>query len=573
MRAIVSRVVALFRRRSLDRRLAFSTDATPIGGVLRVEPGGQGIVAGKLLERPLLLMAPAALLLVVGCLNVSTLLVARSALRMREVGVRSALGAGRTRLLRQLLTENLVLAGGAGLLGILFSESGKDVAGAVLFSGTGAAVDTLGLHTNGAVLLFAIGLTLFTGLLCGLVPAIRGSRIGASALMTGQPSDAGGPSFVARCAIVVQVALSLLLLIGGGLLGRTIHRLVFVDAGFDVRGLIRVDGLGHMFSAPVQLPAEQLVRLRADAIERLAGIDGVQAITTWRGSDAIDDGGVARWSVQSDFFRVLSVPIVKGRDFVEGEGPEAVINESMAMGFFAGTDPIGRQLPVARDRQVVGVAKNVRVDGARRGRNTESLEDVPAAYYVPDFVDAGGPMDVALRVAVDPEALMPAVREAIRVVHPSLSPFVGTQAALMASRAFGGGQFGNAAVLGSALAVFAVLSLLLVTIGLYGVTSYSTAARTREFGVRLALGAAPRALLVQVLAEVFRLVALGGVVGVALSVPLLMVFRRLILRVMQPEFTAPILALLLMMAAAALAAYLPARRASRTEPLAALRTD
>jgi ABC-type antimicrobial peptide transport system permease subunit len=283
---------------------------------------------------------------------------------------------------------------------------------------------------------------------------------------------------------------------------------------------------------------------------------------------------VAVWSVQPNFFKVLSIPIVKGRALLPDDPASvAVINESMARRAFTGHDPIGQEVPGARGIRIVGVARNARVNGARRGRNSQSLENVPAAYYVPDFTNAGGPIDIAIRTAGHPDAMVPAIMDTLRGVHPNLAPFVGTQDALMVRRSVGGGQFGNAAVIGVALGTFAALSLLLVAIGLYGVTSYSVAARSNEFGVRMALGAAPRSILLQVQREVLRLMVIGTAVGAATSIPIVLLFERTIFRAVQPDLLAPVLALLLMIGVAALAAYLPARRAAGFPPLVALRNE
>jgi predicted permease len=555
--------------------ILFASEATRTGAVLRVESGSRGVVAGKLLGLPLLLMAPAALLLIIGCLNVSTLLLARSSVRVREMGVRNALGAGRRRIIQQLLTENMVLASAAGILAIVMAAWSKDVAGVlVLSTSSTAALETLALRTNAPVLGFTILVTVLTGVLCGVIPALRGARVDSRSLLAEHASNSGGPSLVTRFAIASQVALSVLLLIGSALLGRTLYRLVYVDPGFETRDLVRIDGLGVVFNGFVDLSPDQMARLRSEALERVRALPGVETLTMWRGSDVTNDNGVAKWSVRSDFFTALSVPIVSGRNFVAGErGDVAIINESMARRVFTGRDPIGEPLPVARGIQVVGVAKNVRLNGSRRGRNSPSLEDVPAAYYVPDLVDSPAPLDIAVRVAVRGDELLTIIRETVRAVHPNFAPWIETQEAFMARRTLGGGQFGNVAVLGTAVTAFGALSLLLVAVGLYGVTSYSTATRTREFGIRLALGAAPRTLLRQVQSEVFRLVGIGTLIGGALSVPVLMAFRRTLFGAVQPEVTAPLVALLVMVAVAGLAAYLPARRAAHVAPIEALRHD
>jgi predicted permease len=539
-----------------------------------ITSGSRGIGAGRLLDRPLLLLAPAVILLLIGCMNVSTLLSARSALRTREIAVRNALGASRRRLVRQLLTENLVLAFISGAVGVVLSAWGKDLAGAFILQRNAVASEAIDLQTNMLVLTFAAGVTLVTGIVCGLAPALRTGRTTLSASMVGQSSQATRPSMATRLPVVLQVALSLTLMTTGGLLARTLYGLVFADSGFQTAGIIRIDGLGDRFNGYVDLDSTPTTLLRSQVIGRLATMPAVDGITVWRGSDAMIDSGFVRWSVQPNFFHVLSIPIVAGRGLAKGDGPSvAVINEAMAKRFFDGRMPIGAEIPGARGIEIVGVARNVRLNGARRGHNTETIEHVPPAYFVSDVVESAGPVDVALRVRVEPTTVIPIVREVIRSVDPRLAPFVGTQDALMVARALGGGQFGSATALTSALALFAVLSLSLVAMGLYSVTSFSIAARTREFGIRLALGASRWTILMQVQREVLRFISVGGIVGLAASVPIAVGLRRVIFRAVQPDVVTPAVALLVMVAAATLAAYLPARRASRVQPVVALRTE
>jgi predicted permease len=560
--------------RAIQNELAAISGIPAATTMVTIRSGSRGIGAGRLLAEPLLLLAPAGILLLIGCINVSTLLSARSALRTSEIAVRNALGASRRRLVRQLLTENVVLAVIAGSVGVMLSAWGKDLAGAFVLQRNAWAPEAIDLQTNTLVLTFAAGVTLLTGILCGLAPALRAGRTTLSRSMAGQSSHVARPSIATRLPVVLQVALSLTLMTSGGLLARTLYELVFVDAGFDTTGIIRIDGLGNRFNGYVDLDSAPATLSRSQVISRLATMPDLHGITVWRGTDATMPGELARWSVQPNFFDVLSIPIVAGRGLVNGDGPSvAVINEAMARRFFDGRMPVGAEIPGVRGIEIVGIARNVRINGARRGSNTQTIENVPPAYFVADVVESAAPVDIALRVRVEPTTAIPIVREIIRSVDPRLAPFVGTQDALMVTRALGGGQFGSATALTSMLALFAALSLSLVAMGLYSVTSFSMAARTREFGIRLALGASRWTVQMQVQREVLRFIGVGGIVGLAASVPIAVGFRRVIFRAVQPDAVTPAVALLVMVAVTALAAYLPARRASRIQPVVALRTE
>jgi predicted permease len=551
---------------------------------LRVSSGSQGLnFVRESYASPLkLLLAAVGLVLMIACANVANILLARGALRQKEIGVRLALGASRWRLIRQLLTESLVLAVLGGALGVLFAYWGKDLL--LILRPWGGAPLNIDLTVDVRVLGFTIAVSLLTGILFGIAPAVRATRVDLTpALKDNARGVVGRSSFILTKGLVItQVALSLLLLVGAGLFVRTLRNLHSVDLGFNAERLLifRVDPRLSGYKT------EQLGGLYDRLVERIEAVPGVTGVTISRhpllagsaelgkvfiqGKPAPGPGEYTYIErVRSNFLETMEIPILRGRGLSPKDDEHAphvaIINQTMASKYFPGEDPIGKRFGRDADTgdiEIVGVSRDAKYAGVRR--------DIMPTVYLPfaQLPTSLGQMNFAVRTAGEPAELAPAIREAVSQVDKDIPLFeVKTQMeqaeeSLAEERLF--------ATLSSFFGVFA---LLLACLGLYGVMSHAVTRRTNEIGIRMALGAVPGNVSLMVLRETMVLVVIG--VGVGLGAALLT--TRLVasrLYGLSPSDPAAIsAAIVLMMAVAGLAGYLPARRASRVDPIVALRYE
>jgi predicted permease len=550
-----------------------------------VSQGGGGLSAlrGDYRTSLLLLMGIVGLVLLIACVNVANLLFARASRRNKEIAIRLAIGASRRRLLRQLLSESILLALLGGGTGSLLAIWGVRLLVGMFGSGT-----VLPLAPDWRVLAFTLGVSLLTGILFGLFPALQTLRVHVSpALKDASRATAGRSSRfgLGKGLIAGQISLSLLVLFSAGLLLRSLQNLMKQDIGYDRTHLIiaRVDPVSAGYNGErMKLLAEQLVA-------RLAGTPGVRAVTyskngLFAGSetgDAVIVPGfntdnprdlVARedW-VGPDYFRVVGMPILAGRG-IEAQDTAtttrvAVVNEAMVKHFFAGQNPVGRQFTIddpdwqGKPLTVVGVSRNAKVNGLFdevRPRFYLAIQQVPDPRMIVLEAQASG----------SPSAAVSNVLSQIKATDPHLPiEFVSTLDQ----------RVNNSAATENALAklsgFFAGLALLLACVGLYGVMSYAVAGRTQEIGVRMALGAGRRDVLALILREAMLLVGVGLAVGIPLSLFSGRILRDFLFGLKSTDPLSLTVVVLLLATVGVVAGFIPARRAAQVDPMVALRYE
>lgn len=538
--------------------------------------------------RPALIVLLGAViaLLLIACANVTNLLLARAAARQREIAIRAALGASRGRLARQLIIECLVLFTLGGAVGVLV---GHWLLNALLALAPASIPRLTQVAIDGRVLLFTTGATFVTGLVFGLIPAWNASRTDLTLALREGHGTTGSRGWLRSALVVVQVAAAVVLLVSSGLLIRSFHRLQQIDPGFNPT---------HVLTMKVDLPPasygtfgqtdEKRVQFVTEALRRLQALPGVEsaAMTTTAPLNSgasfimrieghadvnVSTAPVTRYrTITPDYFKTIGMSLVRGRAFTERDAPGAprvvIINQAFAKKFFPGVEnPLGKHVEIAladppRWAEVVGVVADARID---------TLEaETPVQAYEPYHEFAFNNLTFVLRTSGDPAALAAAARREIQAVDPRLPVHSQKTMEQIVDESLGQRYFSLVLV-----AVFAGVALLLASIGLYGVIAYSVAQRTREFGVRLALGASGRDVLHLVLGEGGRLIALGLALGVAGALASATMMQSLLFGIgaRDPLTFVAIVALLAVVAFVACLA--PAWRATRVDPLVALRTE
>lgn len=560
---------------------------------LAVVSGSQGEMDTRRYYAPqlYLLLGVVGLVLLIACANVANLLLARAASRQKEIGVRLALGASRFRLVRQMLTESVLLSTVGGLLGIVFALWIKD---GLLSVGNwgGDGMVALNPTLDWRVFGFTLGLSLLTGLLFGSAPSWRATKVDLTPALkdTGRSSSNVSRSLLSRSLVVVQVAMSLVLLIGAGLVLRTLHNLQNVDAGFIRENLL-------LFSVePGQLgyKDERLTNLYRQMFSRLEALPGARAVTfsmesllgesqsglgvflagTNFGTNAdgqfVSNGTSRILCVRENFLEAMGIPLLAGRTLSPQDDERAprvvVVNQAFAKRFFPNESPIGKRFGFNADKsnqiEIVGVAGDTKYTSLR--------DEIKPNVYIPWSQDLRfiGRMTFELRASGEPGALVAAVREAVRSVDSNL-PVTGikTQAeqadqSLRIERLFA-----------RLLTFFGVLALLLAGIGLYGVMAYSIAQRTQEIGIRIALGAQVADVLRMVIGQGMILALIGVAIGIGSAIGLTRLMKTLLYGVGATDpLTFTVIALVLS-AVALLACWIPARRAAKVDPMVALRCE
>ncbi len=561
-------------------------------------PGGKGWfsilvtsmqrqIAGDMRRPLLLILGAVGVVLLIACSNVAGLLLSRSLARKKEITLRAALGAGKWRLMRQLLTEALILAGIGGIAGILIAKA------AVHFVKLFAPPNIPRLNEVSLdirVVLFALTITLLTGILFGLAPAIAGSRdnLVESLKEGGQRSGSSPAGAKLRDLLLIsEVALALILVISAGLLTRTFFHLLRVDPGFNPARVLTFE---LTLPAATYADQPQIVALYQRALQSIRSLPGVQsagitAATPLGGATESTsiripdhpsgDPKAVPFSnytmVSTGYFSAVGTPVLRGRDFLESDtadsSPVAIVNSAMARKFWPGEDAIGKQVAPASKKfplaTIIGIVADVKRLSLR--------EDPPPEMYVP-YNQKVWPslltMDVILRTRVGPASLTDNVRNALRTVDPDLPLAKIATLNTLVDDSMTHPRFAML-VLGS----FAGLALLLASVGMYGFISYFVGQRTQEIGVRVALGAQRRNVFGMVLMQGARLAAQGIALGLlaAFAATRLMVG---FLYGVQPIDLLTFAALpFLLLAIALLACYVPARRAMRVDPMVALRHE
>jgi putative ABC transport system permease protein len=542
---------------------------------IRVTPLHEEAV-GKIRPVLLLLFAAVGFLLFIGCANVANLLLARAATRSREISIRAAMGASRYRLIRQLLTESVMLAVIGGALGALLAAWAIPLLMSMAPPGL-RNFKEVGL--NGQVLAFSLGVSVITGILFGLVPALSSSSGNpADALKQGERGSTAGGSRRRAFLIATEVGLSLILLIGAGLMIKSFANLTKVDPGFNPDRLL-IFNVGASATAD----EDRQFQFFQQIVERVANVPGAQHVaavsrlpfsggnstrTFNRPGSTKEDRADIRIATP-DYFQTMGMPLVRGRNFTEhdtkGSALVAIINEQTAMEVFPGEDPIGQYIenygPKDEKLQVVGVVGNVR---------HLALETAPRPeLYQPLGQDMWPGLFVAVRTAPEnPLTLLPAVQQAVWSVNKSVP--LGNPRTMndMIARTLLQKKFTMLL-----LSIFAAAALLLAAIGLYGVISYSVAQRTRELGIRIALGAQRSDVLRLILRQGMTLVAAGVIFGIAASLGLTRLIASLLYGISASDPTTFFFLSAALVFVAFIACWLPARRASAVDPIVALRAE
>jgi predicted permease len=531
----------------------------------------------------LILMTVVTLMLLIACLNVANLLLARAAARRQEIAMRLSLGASRGRLIRQLLTEGLLLAGAGGLLGLALSIVGEQL----LMRMVSDEADriTLPLAPDWRILVFTAGASIASGLVFSLVPALKGTsgRLGET-LKDFSRGGAGRRGRGAKALVSIQIGISLVLLIACGLFVRTLVNLESELVGYDRTSLI----LARMDPVTAGYKGDDLGRHVLELSHRLAALPGVKSVTfsengLFSGTESgtqvypdgfrpvTDDDRDARFDQAGPgYFSGTGIPIVLGRDFSErdaaGALPVTIINETMAKFYFPNQNPIARHIrvedPTKRVLEIVGVARDAQ---------DHDLRDKPLRrFYVPYLQPIDGITTVNFEIRANGSVglLFESIREETRRFDPKL-PIQ----SLKPAQALIDGSIATERIVAQLATLFGVLALLLAAIGLYGVMSYSVAQRTAEIGVRMALGASQRSVMSRILREIVVLVTAGSALGTAGALGLGRFVETLMFGLAPRDPLTLAAAVAVLLVVALVAGYLPARRAARIDPIVALRAE
>lgn len=555
---------------------------------LLLQEGGSGIDSlRRQYSKPLfVLMTMVALILTIACANTANLLLARATARRREMAMRLSLGASRPRVVRQLLTESILLAGIGGLLGILIAEFGIRFITWLLANGSGNF--TLHARIDWHVLGFTLCLALFTGTLFGLAPALQATRMDLTPALKETRSSAGRrvrPG-LSHTLVVAQIAISLLLVIGAGLFVRTLSTLESVELGFNRDHVL----LFSVMARQAGYKDAGLVRLYEDLRNRLSAIPGVRSVSlsdyalVGGGMSATGlripgivipagrEAGTSVMNVGPSFFTTMQLPILRGREIGErdttGSPHVAVVNEVFAKKYFGSENPLGRRLGLGGDGgkfdefEIVGVAKTARYNSLK--------QDIPPIAYLPytQNLQVLNQVVFELRTTADPLGSVPAVRRIVHEAGPRVPVFnITTQRAQIDQ------TIGQERTFAELCTCFAVLALVIASMGLYGTMAYAVARRTSEIGIRMALGAERSRIVWMVLREVFVLTAAGLATGLAGAWATTQFVESFLFGIKHNDPLSVSVSVLVLIAAVSLAGYAPAWKASRIDPMAALRHE
>jgi putative ABC transport system permease protein len=523
--------------------------------------------------------------LLIACANVANLLLARAATRQKEVAVRTALGAGRKRIVRQLLTESLLLAGLGGAAGLLLAGWGTEL---LIRLSPPELADLRGVEISAPALSFTFAVTLLTGIIFGLAPAFESSRLNLSETLKEAGRSLAGARRSRRLRsafVIVEIALALVLLVGAGLLLRSFLRLQSVETGFNARNVLtmRVALPGRVYDQD-----GKIVNFFNRAVEGLQALPGVESAGAVNFLPFAGPGAVTGFRVDGrpepppdrrmitgvsvtdqNFFRTLQIPLKRGRLFTEQETGEmrhvVLINEALARKYFPNEEQLGKPIMIGlrngnTPSEIIGVVGDVKQAGFDREAEPMAYWPIPKSTY--------RTMTFVIRAKSEANALAPAARDVIRSLDAQQPVAdVRTLESLLGSSI--ARQRFNTLL----LAVFAMLALLLSAIGVYGVMAYSVAQRTQEIGIRVALGARSRDVLKLVVGQGMKLALTGVVIGLIGALALTRLMSNLLFDVSATDPLTFIIVATLLIAAALVACWIPARRATKVDPMVALRCE
>jgi putative ABC transport system permease protein len=599
--ADIDAIMAQIEREHPENK-GLATDLTPL----------QEAIVQDVRPAILILMGAVGFVLLIACANLANLLLARAAGRRREIAIRAALGAGRGRLVRQLLTEGLLLASLGGSAGLLLASWSM---GAVRLLGPAVLPRSNEIHLDPWVLAFALAVTVVTGIATELVAALHSARVNSSDALNqrlGSAGAAGGRRRIRGVLVVAEIALSLVLLIGAGLMLKSVSRLLRVDSGFEPRGVLTAEidlprqkyvdeRLERLFSPEAYARSAQFFDAVVASVRTMPGVraagltsglplggeNWAKYITFYDRplpSHARDLPPIQYRVVAGDYFRAAGVRIVRGRSFTEHDTlhslPVAIVNQELVRRYWNGQDPIGKVISVNPPRElvpagtfpptyegpekfsVVGVAGDARYGGLDRA-------PLPLVY-APYAQGAEGTVSMFLLVRTnqDPLSLVGAIRARIGRIDAD-QPV--TNFATLESRVTSSVSLSRLVTL--VLGAFAGLAALMAAVGIYGVMWSSVRQRTTEIGIRMALGAEPRRVVVEVLSTGARLTLAGIGIGLAAALALSHALTGLLFHVRPTDLPTYATVALMLSAVALLACYVPARRAARVDPMTALRSE
>jgi putative ABC transport system permease protein len=553
------------------------------------EPAATGVsyLRGQFGEPLYVLMGLVGLVLLVACANMATLMLARATARNREIALRRALGGTRWRLIRQLLTESLLLSAAGALVGLLFAQWGNALL--VRYISTSSDKVFLDFPLDAPVLGFTAAIAVFTAMLFGILPALRSTRVPlASAVKASQPAEGEHHARLlpGKWIVAGQLALSLVLLVAAGLFLRSFTKLITLDIGFD-RNHVLIANVG--LDEPKMTPQQRLAtydefehRLRAipgvtstgrSFVTPISGMEWNQPLHSDSPTAPTGDAALVYLNaVSPGYFETLRNPILAGRGFdrrdVTGGQHVAIVNQTLAKKFFGKDDPLGKI--VRLDEEPGKLGPPLQIVGVARDSKYESLrEDTYATMFLP--ISGNDPMqegaNLLIRSTLRPSALVRSAAEAISGVDKSVSLEFHTLASQVDD------SLVQERVLALLSAFFGILALLLAMIGLYGTFSYLVAQRQSEFGLRMALGAPRNSVLWLVMRDVAMVLAVGISAGLAISLAAVTVLQNLLFGLAARDMLTMTLATLMLSAVVVLAGYLPARRATQVDPMVALRYE
>ncbi|HEV2352328.1 MAG TPA: ABC transporter permease [Terriglobia bacterium] len=542
-------------------------------------------LAGNLRPAMLTLLGAVGLVLLIACANVANLMLTRASTRTREVALRAVLGAGRWRLVRQLLSESLILGLAGGLAGLLLAAWGMNVMTRLIPASIGAGIlNVAPVRLDAPVLFFTLAVSVITGILFGLAPALAATRLNLSEkLKEGAPGTGARRGMLRGALAVAELSLALVLLIGAGLLIKSFYRVLSVDPGFTTDHVLTM----NLSLTDSRYP--QAIQKRAFYLEVLRRVESLPGVRSAAFVDSLPlspykaelfvlqrkatESGVAsdnslllsRLVVSPAYFSTLGIRLLKGRTFTDADDDQApkvaVINEALARHMWPGEDPLGKLLPLMdNNTTVIGVVGDTRHEGLST--------DVKSEIYAPLLQEGTPSMQLAVRTAADPVSMISAVRTQIAAIDPEQPIYNVTTLEQTLSDSVSPRRF-NMLMLG----IFAGIALTLATVGIYGVMAFSVTQRTREIGIRMALGAERRDVLTLMARQAVGVTLAGVAFGLAGAWGLTRFLSSFLYGVRPTDTATFVLVTVALIAVSLLACYIPARRATKVDPMEALRYE